>query len=301
MSDVAPGTMSLEDDALAPEPEPQAPPAPEPPAPEAVAPQNADDAEPEGVIVNPGGEKLVPLSALAAARQAAREAKAEAAALKPKAERVDQIVAEWNAAQPLLQRAMQQQQAPPPPAPAPKGPLSDQDAIEYAKDLDLYKADGTPDTDRAQRLAARQQKIAESQAQQYVQPLMQHNAQQQSAFNFEKVAAFKDNSGIVVDRGILQQFWSAVPPEMSAKPEIAAVLYRQALAEMVLQGKIKPGQTIVAPPPPQITESIGGGAPARREPDAIERGFMQAAGIKPKDYEAMSARFKPGQRNSLED
>jgi hypothetical protein len=32
----------------------------------------------------------------------------------------------------------------------------------------------------------------------------------------------------------------------------------------------------------------------------MERGFIEAVGMKPKDYEETSARYKPGERNSLE-
>lgn len=289
MSDLAPGTVSLEENALPPEVEtPETPPETPPP----VA-QSSDEPDPEGTVVNPGGEKLVPLSALAAARQAAREAKEQVAALKPKAEKVDQIVSEWQAAQPLLERA-RQQTAPPP---APKGPLSEADAVEYAKDLDLYRPDGTPDVDRAQRLAARQQAIAEKQAQQYVQPLIQHTAESQSRANFEQAAAFRGDQGIQADRGILQQIWSGVPAEMSAQPHIARVLWSQAVAESLLQGKIKVGAATV--PPPVVTESLGGST-TKPALSVQERRFADAAGITTKTFEEISARFKPGERNSLE-
>lgn len=298
MSELPAGTLSLEDDAPPPPPvDPPAPPAPESHAP----PANQEDADPEGTVVNPGGEKLVPLSVVAKLREEKRTLHAEIGTLKPKAEKVDQIVQEWQAAQPMLERAKQLANQPPPQTtpPAPKGPLSDQEALEYAKDLDLYKADGQPDTDRAQRLASKQQAIAEKQAQQYVQPLVQHTAATQSRANFEQAAAFKDqNTGIIADRGILQSIWSNVPPEISAQPHMARVLWAQAVAETVLQGKWKPGNA-PPPPPPAHTESLGGG-PGKVELDHVQRGFATAAGIKTKDFEEMSARFKPGERNSLE-
>src|SRR5688572_13497309 len=109
MSELAPGSMSLEADDSTPE-APATPPQPtETPAQAPETPQQAAEGDPEGTVVNPGGEKLVPLGALAAARQSARAEKEaretlekELAALKPKAEKFDQVAGEWQAAQPLL-------------------------------------------------------------------------------------------------------------------------------------------------------------------------------------------------------
>ena len=293
MSEVPDGSVSLEDP-ITPDPVEETPP---PIAEAAAPPANPEDAEPEGTIVNPGGEKLVPLSALVNQRREAAAAKAELAALKPKAEKFDQVAQEWQAVQPLIQQVRNGTYQPPKPVEKPAGPLTEQDAIEYAKDLDLYKADGTPDTARAQRLAARQEALADRKAQQYIAPLQQQSAQQQSAAHFEHVASWKDATGAVVDRGILQDIWSKMPAELTAQPNVAAVMYRVALAETLLQGKHKAAP--VPPPPVQHTESIGA-APARGEMSAFERNFTQAVDMKPKEYEAISSRYKPGERNSLE-
>lgn len=293
MSELAPGAVSLEDDtqlsAIVETPPPvETPPvAPPPPA-------NPEDAEPEGTIVNPGGEKLVPLSALVAQRQEAARVKAEAAELREKTKEIDTIRAAWQAAQPAIEHARQQQRQAPP---APVGPLSEAESIELAKDLDLYKADGTPDTARAQRIAQRQEALAEKQAARYVQPLQQQNAQQASIANLQVVSTWKDASGATVDPAILKELWATMPAEMTAQPNIAAVMYRVAIGETVLRGKHK---TPTQPPPPaQHTESLGG-APAARELTAFERGFIESTQMKTKEYEDITARFKPGERNSLE-
>lgn len=304
MSELAPGSLSLEENESAQlDPEPAAPAPETAPPPQQAAPP-ADDLEPEGTIVNPNGEKLVPLSALAAKRQEASTAKAalaekdaKIAELEQKAQQFEQIKGDWQRVQPLIQQLQQQQQVPQA-LPKPVGPLSQQDAIDYARDLDLYKADGTPDVDRAQRLALRQQTLAQQTAQQVVQPLYQNSAQQQSVANFERAASFKDKNGVQVDRGTLQRIWSLVPPELSANPETAGVLYRQAVAEMVLTGNYRtPSQ---APPPPLVTESLGGNNSVAKELTALDRQMMTAGQIKAKDYETISSNFKPGQVNALE-
>lgn len=263
--------------------------------------QNAgEDTEPEGTIVNPNGEKLVPLSALAAKRQEATTAKAALAekealiaSLQEKATKYDQVAGEWQAVQPLIQQLKNGQQPPQ----APQAPQVNEQALNYAKYLDLYKADGTPDVDRAQRIMDLNAAQARETAQQMVQPLYQHSAQQQSALLRERVASQAAPNGIVVDRAILDQIWSMVPAEMSARPEVAAMLWRQALADTVLSGKYK--APVTAPPPPVQTESLGGSAPVR-ELSQVDRNMIQAAQIKPSEYEKTAANYKPGASNSLE-
>lgn len=291
MSELPDGAISLEDDPAPPQLENTAPPPVEAPA----APPNPDDADPEGVVVNQGGEKLVPLSALVAERQAKAALKAENATLRPKAEQAENIAREWQAVQPIIQRAQQQQQPPPKPA----GPLSADEAVEYARDLDLFTADGKPDVDRAQRLAARHEKLADRQAQAQMAPLLQHTAQGQSRNNFEQAAAFKDAHGHQIDRGILETVWNAVPSEMSAQPQIAAVLYRQALAETVLAGKYR-GAAPPPPPPVTHTESLGGGNAVPQTLNSIDHQFRQASDMSEKQFTAIRSKYQPGGTNSLE-
>lgn len=295
MSDVPAGSVSLEEDPTAAAPPVEAPATDPPPAPAAPA----DDADPDGTIEGSGGVKFVPLSALAAARQAAREAKAEVAALKPKAERVDQIVSEWRDAQPLLERA-KQLVTNPPPSQKPAGPLSADEAIEYAKDFDLYKADGTPDVDRAQRIAARHESWADKRAEAKVAPLIQHTAQGQSRANFEQAANFKHpQTGLQVDRGILEQAWNSVPAELSAQPNVAAVLWNQAVSQTVLQGKWK-GVTTPPPPPAAHNESLGGSHTGPAALNSIDHQLRIAADMSEKQFTETRDRYKPGAINSLE-
>jgi hypothetical protein len=303
MSELAPGAVSLEDDnpsleTLA-QPTPEAPAQTEPTAPQA----NAEDAEPEGTVVNPGGEKLVPLNVVADLRGKVRESKSaleakeqEIAALREKATKYDQVAGEWQAAQPLIQQLRNGTYQPP----AAQQAQVNAKAVEYAKYLDLYKADGTPDVDRAQKILDHNAALARETAQQIVAPIYQQTAQTQSANNFEQAANFKDKNGLQVDRGILQQIWSQVPPELSSQPGVASVLWRQAVAETVMAGKWKPSNTVTPPAQPVFTESLGTTSAPRPELSHVDRGLMQAASIGAKDYEKISANFKPGQRNELE-
>ncbi|HYF37258.1 MAG TPA: hypothetical protein VD994_18295, partial [Prosthecobacter sp.] len=277
MNELAPGSMSLEVDESVVDSPPLTPEAPQP-APEAP-PQAADstDGDPEGTVVNPGGEKLVPLGALAGTRQQLRAEKearerleAELASIKPKAQQFEQIAGEWQAVQPLLQQIKSGQYQPP----APQPPQVNEAALRYAKDLDLYKPDGTPDVERAQRILNYNATLAQEQAKALVAPIYQNHAQQQSVNNFEQAASYKDKNGVQVDRAILQDIWSKVPAELSSQPGVASVLWRVALAETFMAGKHK--APVQAPPPPQFTESLGGNTAQPKELSAIDRAMMSA-------------------------
>ena len=319
MSELAPGSVSLEDDNPSLESLSAPPPAPETPAtPQQTAPPPAQEAEqePDGVVVNPGGEKLVPLNAVVdlrgklRAEKEAREAeKAELEQLRGKVKTAEAIAQEWQQLQPHIQKI----KSAPPPQEAPKPTAPDANMVvgehpitgrpitlaDYTKSLDLYTNNGTPDLERGLEQLGVQRYQAKQQTEAAIQPFHQQTAQQQSAINFEKAASFKhQQSGIQVDRAILQKFWSEVPAEMSSQPGVAEVLWRNALAETVLQGKHK--APVDPPPPVQHTESIGGATAPTKELTQIDRNMMSAVGMKSKDYEDISSRYKPGEHNALE-
>lgn len=301
MSDLNPGSVSLEE-SEAPPPAVETPAVvtetPPPPAP-------AVDDDPEGTIEGSGGVKFVPLGAVVETRGKLKEAKAEIEArdakiaeLSKKAELADKIKNEWDAVQPLVQSLRNGTYQPPKPVEKPAGPLSAQEAIEYAKDLDLYKADGTPDVDRAQRLAARTEALADRRAEARVAPLHQQTALQQSTVLRQQIGQIKDASGQVVNQAYLDKVFAGVPPEMAARPEIASVLYYAAKGMEAHEGK---GSKAITPPPPVVTtESLSNATPGRSELSQFERNFIQSADMKPKEYETISSRYKPGERNELE-
>jgi len=268
-----------------------------------------EDPTPEGTIEGSGGVKFVPLDAVIAERTGRKAATKENAELKTKLTAAEQKAAKYDElagyveqARPIIERvranpALANDQ-PPARVEAPKA-LSDTEAVEYAKDLDLYKPDGTPDVDRAQRLAGRQAELASRSAQAAIAPFQANDAQRASHAMQQQIAAYKDNNGHTVDAGVLKEIWAGIPPELSAKPEVAAVLYQMALGQSIMQGKyggLKPaGPGAVVP-----TESLGGGGKVRAEIDQTGAKFARAADIKTADFQKTAERFKPGQVNSLE-
>lgn len=311
MSDQAPTSLNLEAGTEAVgaslvAPAPESVPAAEPEAP-APAAANTDDGDPEGTIEATGGVKFVPLDAVKAERARRKEAEKGGAEkdaliqqLADKASKYDQTEAYLRQAQPIIETLRQrpdliklaQQPAPSDPT---SGPLSQQEAVEYAKDLDLYKADGTPDIARAQRLASRQQLMAERQARQAVAPIYQQSAIQQSAMMRQTILQMKDDAGNAkYDPSVLDQVWKLVPPEESARPEIASALATFADGLMYQKSRGR-----VAPAAPLTTESVGGGKPAANL-DGTAEAMLRASGLSRKDYTSMRSEYKDGHVNSLE-
>lgn len=296
MSDeLAPGAMSLEEPELV---GPVTQTTNEPPA------QTDDDAPPAGTIEGSGGVKFVPLGAVLEERTKAKAAKAERDTLKTELESVRGKADQWDRAKaqveqalPLIEKMknrpdlMAQLDKPPAQAETPK-PLSDTEAVEYAKDFDLYKTDGTPDVDRAQRIAARHEALADRRAEAKVAPFRQNDHQRASADIKAKLLTYKDHGGNVIDPAALEQVWGIVPPELSARPEVAEVLYL--LAKGIQSGK--PGKP-AGPGPVLQTESIGGGG--KVDSDKPSR-FATAAGIPQAEFRKTSSAFKPGAVNVLE-
>lgn len=302
MSDVPAGSMSLEQEegtslvGAVTDPEVTA-----------AEPNAEGEPEPEGTISTPAG-KVVPLSALQHERGLRKEAQgkltahdAEVAELRTKAQKYDEVAPVIQQAMPIIEGIKRrpdlvaQLNQPMPAAKEPAGPLTAEEAVDYAKDFDLYKPDGTPDIDRAQRIAKRHADMSSRTTQQAIAPFQQNEAQRQAIANFNHYAAMKDAHGNVVDRQTLINVWNNVPPEQAAVPAVANVLYLMALGQQVSQGK---GPK--APMAPVLTTESPGGRPGGPAITTVDQSIMKAAGIAPKAYEETSARFKPGQANSLE-
>lgn len=266
-----------------------------------------DDPEPEGTITIPQG-KVVPLGAVQAERGKRKEAEkalaakdAELEPLKQKAAKYDEAAQYLQQAQPIIEALRARpdlvaQAKNPPPRVEPKGPLSEADAIEYAKDFDLYKTDGTPDVDRAQRIAKRHADMSERSTQQALKPFNDQTALQQSTNNRAYILNLKDAAGnALVDPKALDTVWKDVPTEMSARPEVANLLYLTALGLQTQNGK---GPKTAAPP--LITESLGGSKPGPETLTRTDEAFMRASTMPRKEFETTRNSYKEGQTNSLE-
>lgn len=268
-----------------------------------------EDPEPEGVITSATGVKMVPLAAVQAERGRRKEAEGkvtaaetELATIRPKAQRYDEVAPVIQQAMPIIEGIKRrpdlvaQLNQPAPAVTPPAGPLTTEEAVEYAKDFDLFDTDGKPDVARAQRIAKRHAEMSTRSTQQAIAPFQQNEAQRQSATNYQHFAQMKDANGNLPDPKILANVWANVPPEQSANPNVANVLYLMALGQQVALGK--GGKPPLAPV--LTTEAPGGGRVLSPTITPIDTNVMKAAGITEANYKETAARFKPGQSNSLE-
>lgn len=270
--------------------------------------QIPEEPEPEGTITIPQG-KVVPLGAVQAERGKRKEAETKLAAtiaevepLKQKAQKYDEAAQYLQQAQPIIEalRArpdLVELAKNPPPKQTAKGPLSDEQAIEHAKALDLYKADGAPDVDRAQSVAKLYAGIAEQKTQQAIAPFQQNAALQASMQNKNYILGLKDGAGnALVDPTALNTVWKDVPPELSSRPEVANLLYLTALGLQTQSGKAPRS----APTAPLHTESLGGGKPGPETLTRTDEAFMRASTMPQKEFVQTRNSYKEGQTNSLE-
>lgn len=267
-----------------------------------------------------GVEVFVKGSALRGARKEIKEvrreladAKATAARapeLEQKIQQLEQTLGQYapvvGAYQAMLQ---QQQQQPPPPQ------VDDTDAAEFAKDMDLYTADGQPDVARARRQLDRLDKRAEQKAQQYVQPLAQHTVKQQSDGLLHR-AMNTVVQGVKPHPDDIRAVWSRLDPSVTATVEGARQVFVQALGLSAAAGRLQTvtdttptrttqtaatrganGQFTKADlPAPLHTEKAGGKVGAADAPlDDREKAAAKAMGITTEEYLKIAA-SAPGLR-----
>ncbi len=293
---------NLEDDepvaASAIETPPTEPPADAAPAP-APPPEGEKPAEVESVEV--GGQKYVPLSVLKAERDKRQQ-------LQPLAQRAQELEQWAQANKPYIDFLQanpdflrQRPAAPPEPMPDPV----DQDAIEYAKDFDLYDASGQPDVARARRIMARNATIAQRQAQQLVEPFQQQQLQAQAAQNYHFLLNLKHQDGSQIDPRVVDFVWQKAMAEPDglktlANQQSVASIALMAIGADAMWKKQQPATT-TTPPPPVYTEASGGLPQTRPAISRLEERVARERGVTPAQWSDTLKGFKPGQTNVLED
>ena len=280
--------MSLE--APYPEPAEQAPAEPEPV-------ETADDAEPEGVIVQ-GNQRLVDVSVLVAERKRVRDATekrvrdTELTPLQQRAQRADQLQEALNAAQPYVdlvkqnQHLLQQQRQP-----SAEEQVTDEEAQQEARDLQLYNSQSQLDIPTARKIIARRRveayQAAQYAAQQAVAPMQATSAKQASDMNFVRMVQQVDaNNQPLVDPEILAQEWVALGPEMTQHPQVAEVVLERAMGRMMRAGK----RPQMLSRHPVYSEAPGG----PRQPVGQLTALDKKLGLTQADLKASAATFVPG-------
>jgi hypothetical protein len=279
---------------LEPTVDPTAPP-PADPDPLAAAPAVEDEAAQDAAIDAeaieiPGGDKLVPLSALAGARARLRAERAEKATLATKAEQAAQLESQvadlrrqLEQVTPYVQAFTELQRQ----AQAPKGPTAEETAEleEIATDLQLYTAEGTLDLPRAQRVRDREQRTAERIAKAHVEPIARTAVARESQGMLARALVTAAPNGHKPDPAILRNVWGRLDPALTATPEGALQAWNAALgltAAMTTPAAPTSRETL---PPPLVTERAGG----RTDPPVFtmtegDRRAAKAAGLTEAEY-----------------
>ena len=225
-----------------------------------------DDAEPEGVVEVTPGRRMVDVSVLAAERKRVREATAhqirekELTPLQQKAQEADALREALNAARPYVDLVKQHPELLQTPAPQPaEAAISDDEAAQEARDLQLFDATSQLDVKTAKKIIARRRAevmaTAQQAAQQAIAPYAQSSAEQASRQNFAQMAQLTGSDGQpLVDPRILAEEWVQLPVELTQNPQVAEVVLERAIGKSLRQGKSR--QAVLRSP--VFSEASGG-------------------------------------------
>lgn len=269
------------------------------------------DPEPEPelaeVEVKPGERQKVNVGPILAAerariRQAERENHAkELEPLKTKAAQADQLAADLQALQPHIDYLNKHRELLNRDEPPAIQAVSDEEAESFAREYELFTANGL-NIPKAKQLIAKQRaeikRVASEAAAEAVKPVAERTALDQSRANFTAAYYAKDASGRpLVDPQILTDEWKKVPAAMSAQPEIAQLILDRAIGAMYRQGKQPPA----APEREPLFSEPAGGRSANYQMSDTEKKMARHTGTSDKDWQATASKFTPGAINVIGD
>ena len=231
--------------------------------------------------------------------------RAENRTLKEQATKAAQLEAENAQLRPyadFLKNNPQVLQPPRQPDPVPTQPEADPDAVEAARLMDFYTADGKPDVDRGARWLALQDRRSSRAAQQAVQPMQQESVHAKAQANYTQLRTWANSAG--VKQQIIDGLWTAAAGEPGGLETLAKPDSLRAIALMAMgaNAMATPKQPAAPAQAPVVTEPGGGRAttPAMRLSGLEERTLAQK-GLSAAKYEELTKGFKPGVSNVLED
>lgn len=269
--------------------------------------QPTPDPEPEGAIeidVQGQKQKMVSVDVLAAERRRVREStesklKSEMETLKAQAEKAAKLEADLATLQPHLEYIKANPDLLKKQEPPEIQKISDDEAERFARDYELYSAQGL-DLGKAKRMIAANRaearRVAAEAAQEAIKPIVATTAQQQSRQNFAWAAHEARSRG--VDPQAVAQVWAQIPPELSQYPEVAQLLLRASIGDAALSGKAMPR----APQQePIFTEGPGGNRQGPYQMSELEKRIAHVAGVKEDAWTAKAKEYQPDAVNSLED
>lgn len=268
------------------------------PATPAVEPP-ADEGPAEVEAVEVAGKKYVPVGALVGERK-------ERQALQKEVDRVKQLEAEIGELLPYAKllkanpQLLQQRPQEPPAAAKEPDPTEDPDAIEAARLMDFYTAEGKPDPARGAAWLKLQARQAQKISQQTVAPILEHSYQQRSNANFQAALSFKTPDGRSPSRESLQQIWGTQDVKATADPNVVAILALTAIGADAMFGR---GKAPIPPPAsaPLVTEASGGVPRTRVPMTHLEEQVASQRGISASKWGELTKGHNSGRPSVLED
>lgn len=275
----------------------ETPGAPLPPEPDAAA-----DAEPDGVV-EVQGRRMVDVSVVAAERRRVRDVtertirEKEVAPALAAAREADDLRTALRDAQPYLNHLRQHPELLEPAAPtSQESQVTEAEARDEARDLELYAADGQPDVARARRIIARRRTEVQSAATQAaaaaIEPLTSQTANAASRNNFVQMATQGRGQ---VDPAVLAQLWAQLPHELTQHPQVGELVLNAAIGHSV---RAAGGRS---PAPPILSEPSGGRSGPAFQMTPLTRKIAHASGMSEQAFAAGAKGYRPNDINVLGD
>ena len=236
-------------------------------APAAAAPEAAEPEAQEHAYTDQRGQSVVPVGVFLEAKRTAKAAEAKAKEAGERAEKLEEWAKQWSpyltalSNQPeLLQAALKGTK---PSSAATDQPAGDPEAEQLAREMDLYTAQGTPDTARAQRMLALMDARVQKRVQAEVAPVKLSAEEARASTMRQRAYDYVERSGYA-DRRALDQVLTMIPANLQADESVMN------LALIIARGLGPQGQGAPAPfaapatRPPSISEPLMTEAPGRR-------------------------------------
>jgi hypothetical protein len=267
---------------------------------------DAEETEATALAVEMGGNKMVPLSALIAAKREGKVSRDRVKELEPVAARVTEIGGQLETAQPIINAILNNPKLRAAALREANGTRTTADTTEQPDDADLtafaedsgwYLADGvTPDAARAQRVLSRLDARHGKQTADQIRPLAGMTLNNKASANIAEAMKAEDDNGTPwATRESILEVAKELPPHLLADPAVVNLVLNSAIGMDRRKNRTpKPAEE------PLYMERQGGGGKAREVAlTAFERRHLESSGISEKDYRASTAKLGTGRSIEL--
>ncbi len=271
----------------------------DPPDPNAPPADDTVDTEAAALAVDMGGNKMVPLSALIAAKKDGKAARDRVKELEPIAARVTEVGGRLDAVQPMIDALTNSPKLRAEAMRIAGGTRTTSDTVDQPDDADLtafaedsgwYLADGvTPDAARAGRVLSRLDARHNKQTDDRIRPLAGITLNQKAQANMTEAFNAVDQDGTPwATRESIADVAKQLPQQYLADPAVVDLVLNSAIGMDRRKGR--------TPKPldePLYLERQGGGGARREAPlSQMERRHLEASGISEKDYRASTSKLE---------